>query len=157
VTAVVVVAPIVSDADIDAMMAVERASFTNPWTRDMYLSELANPTVSRFLLARTAGNQIVGFCSFWLIVDELHINNVAVLPECRGAGIGSALIRRAFREAREAGAVRALLEVRRSNEAARRLYERFGFHVIRVRREYYTQPIEDALVLGCEPLPAEGS
>lgn len=153
----IVVAPLTSDAEIEAMMAIEHASFTNPWTREMYVAELANPTVSRFLLARTSEGHIVGFCSFWVVVDELHINNVAVLPECRGRGIGSTLLHHAFREARARGVVRALLEVRRSNEAARRLYERFGFHVIRVRREYYTQPIEDALVLGCEPLPEEGS
>jgi len=89
----------------------------------------------------------VGFCSFWLIADEVHINNLAVLPSERRAGIGSALLDRALLEGDRLGARRATLEVRRSNDAARHLYERFGFRVAGVRRAYYTDPIEDALIL----------
>ena len=89
----------------------------------------------------------VGFCSFWRVLDELHINNLAVLPDCRRTGVGSALLTRALREGIARGARRATLEVRRSNEAARQLYERFGFVVAGVRQSYYSHPVEDALVL----------
>jgi [ribosomal protein S18]-alanine N-acetyltransferase len=145
--------PLASADDIDYILAIEHASFTNPWTREMYLAELASPKVSRFLLAANAATQIVGFCAYWLVVDELHINNLAVLPEWRQRGFGRALLAAAVEDARRHGAVRALLEVRRSNLVAQRLYEHAGFEVARVRHEYYTQPVEDALVLACEPLP----
>jgi ribosomal-protein-alanine N-acetyltransferase len=152
----IAIRPLTSAADIDHILAVEHASFTNPWTREMYLAELASPKVSRFQLAANAAGQTVGFCAYWLVVDELHINNLAVLPEWRGRGFGRALLAAAIDDARTHGAVRALLEVRRSNVIAQRLYEQAGFDVVRVRREYYTQPVEDALVLACEPLPYLG-
>lgn len=146
------VEPLSSAADLDAILLVEQASFTNPWTRDMYLAELDHPERSFFFLARDARLQVVGFCSFWLIGDELHINNLAVSPAERRAGAGSALLSRALAEGVHLGAVRALLEVRTSNTAARALYERFGFTVAGVRRGYYTNPAEDALVLWREGL-----
>ncbi len=139
--------PLTSGGDIDAVLAVEQASFTNPWTREMYQSELRNEGVSFFFLARHSSGHVIGFCSFWRVLDELHINNLAVLPGHRGRGVGSSLLTRVLAEASTLGVARALLEVRRSNDAARRLYERFGFTVAGVRRQYYTRPVEDAIVL----------
>jgi ribosomal-protein-alanine N-acetyltransferase len=133
--------------DVDAILDVERSSFTNPWTRDMYLAELENEGVSYVYVARLPDRTIVGFCSFWRIFEELHINNLAVTPHFRHAGIGTALLKRALVEGAQLGATRATLEVRRSNEVARRLYEQLGFSVAGVRRGYYTHPVEDALVL----------
>src|SRR5216683_3224520 len=86
------------------------------------------------------------------VLDELHINNLAVLPAYRRAGIGSALLTHVLDEGARMGARRATLEVRRSNEAARQLYERFGFSVVGVRQGYYSNPVEDALVLWREEL-----
>jgi len=149
----IVTRPLASVDDIDHILAIEHAAFTNPWTREMYLAELANPKVSRFQLAANAAGQIVGFCSYWHVVDELHLNNLAVLPEWRGRGFGWALLSATVDDARAHGVVRALLEVRRSNIVAQSLYARAGFDVVRVRKDYYTQPVEDALVLACEPLP----
>ena len=137
---------VTSAAEIDGILVVEQASFTNPWTRDMYLSELGNEGVS-FIYAAREQERVVGFCSFWRIFDELHINNLAVAPEARRAGVASALLEHILREGAKLGATRATLEVRRSNEIARRLYERFGFSTAGVRRAYYTHPTEDALVL----------
>jgi ribosomal-protein-alanine N-acetyltransferase len=148
----VTIEPLASEADIEAIIAVEHASFTNPWTRDMYLAELENRGVSFFFVARDDTRQIVGFCAFWRVLDELHINNLAVLPAARRTGVASALLRRVLAEGAKLGARRATLEVRRSNEIARRLYERFGFSVAGVRRGYYSQPTEDALVLWRESL-----
>jgi ribosomal-protein-alanine N-acetyltransferase len=136
-----------SSSEIDAILAIEEASFTNPWTRDMYLAELANRGVSYFFVAKDGSGRVVGFCSFWRVLDELHINNLAVAPAFRRNGIATALLIRVLEEGTKLGAHRATLEVRRSNEAARLLYERFGFTVAGVRRGYYTNPVEDALVL----------
>jgi [ribosomal protein S18]-alanine N-acetyltransferase len=136
-----------SPGQIDDVLAIEAASFTNPWTREMYLSELENHGVSYCFLAKDANGHVAGFCSFWRVLDELHINNLAVKPEVRRLGAGSALLQRVLHEAARFGARRVTLEVRRSNEPARLLYERFGFSVAGVRRGYYTKPVEDALVL----------
>ncbi|MBI3491062.1 MAG: ribosomal protein S18-alanine N-acetyltransferase [Acidobacteria bacterium] len=136
------------------MLAIEHASFTNPWTREMYLSELENRGVSFCFLARDEHDHVVGFCSFWRILDELHINNLAVLPACRRVGVAAALLTHVLAEGVRLGAQRATLEVRRSNEPARLLYERFGFTVKGVRHAYYTGPVEDALVLWRDRLEA---
>ncbi len=147
-----VVEPLTSKADLDAVLGIEEASFTSPWTREMYLAEFENTGVSFFYLARTPLGEIIGFCSFWRVLDELHINNLAVAPEHRRAGVATALLSRVLEDGGRHGARRATLEVRRSNEPAQRLYERFGFTVAGVRRAYYTNPVEDALILWKEGL-----
>jgi ribosomal-protein-alanine N-acetyltransferase len=91
--------------------------------------------------------QTVAFCACWLLVDELHINSLAVAPERRRQGLASELMRGVLAAARAEGALKATLEVRRSNEAARALYERLGFVVEAIRPDYYTNPREDALIL----------
>lgn len=139
--------PLGGDADLDGVLEVESESFTNPWTRDMYDWELRNRSVCHILVVRTANCRVAGFCAFWLVFDEIHINNVAILPRFRGMGIGTALLKQVFVEGARLGAPRATLEVRASNEAALRLYTRLGFHVHGTRRHYYTNPVEDALIL----------
>jgi len=139
--------------DIDDVLAIEEAAFTNPWTRAMYVTELENRTVSYCFLARDASRRAIGFCSFWHVLDELHINNLAVLPDFRRHGIGSELLSFVLKKGVELGARRATLEVRRSNDAARELYERFGFRVAGVRASYYSKPVEDALVLWLDAMP----
>ena len=125
----------------------------------MYLAELENIGVSFCFLSRDADRRAVGFCSFWRILDELHINNLAVLPEFRRTGIASALLKFVLGHGAVLGARRATLEMRRSNDNARLLYERFGFSVAGARKDYYSKPVEDALVLWREdlPLPARRS
>jgi ribosomal-protein-alanine N-acetyltransferase len=147
-----IIKPLTTPEDIDAVVTIEEASFTNPWTREMYVAEQENRGVSFCYLAQHASGVIVGFCSFWRVLDELHINNLAVLPAFRRGGVGSALLAHVLREGARLGARRATLEVRRSNEPARTLYERFGFTVAGVRRGYYTKPVEDALILSCDRL-----
>src|ERR687887_1702158 len=132
---------------IDDVLSIEEASFTNPWTREMYLADLENRGISACFLAQDPAGRVVGFCSVWRVADELHINNLAVKPEFRRMGVATALLNHVLGEAARLGARRATLEVRRSNDAARRLYERLGFAVAGVRRAYYTSPVEDALVL----------
>lgn len=135
------------EQDLEGVLAVESASFTNPWTREMYAWELQNRSVCHIYVVRTPEHHVVGFCAFWLVFDEIHINNVAILPELRGRGIGTALMHHVMGEAHRLGAKRATLEVRASNEGARKLYERLGFYVAATRRNYYSHPVEDALIL----------
>jgi len=139
--------PLGGDTDLDGVLSVEAESFTNPWTREMYAWELRNRSVCHIYLVRTPDSAVAGFCAFWFVFDEIHINNVAMRPQFRGRGIGSTLLRHVLSEARRLGARRATLEVRASNEGARRLYERLGFYVAATRRNYYTNPVEDALIL----------
>ena len=143
---------VTSPEQIDAVLAIEEASFTNPWTRVMYLAELENAGVSFCFTASDPAGRVVGFCSFWRVLDELHINNLAVLPDVRRGGVATALLTHVLTYGAALGARRATLEVRRSNEPARLLYERFGFSVAGVRHGYYTKPVEDALVLWRENL-----
>jgi ribosomal-protein-alanine N-acetyltransferase len=142
-----------TEADLDEVLEVEHASFRNPWTRQMFVWEMQNAGVSHAYVLRTPEWRVAGFCTVWRVLDEVHINNVAVRPECRGHGAGRILLMFVLREGAVHGAARATLEVRRSNAAALKLYEGLGFKVAGARRNYYTNPVEDALILWLEPLP----
>ncbi len=154
------IARLASEADLDAVLEIEAESFTNPWTREMYRWELQNPAVCHVYLARTPAGAAVGFCSFWLVFDEIHVNNVAVRPAYRRLGVGGTLMRHVLEAAHGLGARRATLEVRASNADALRFYQRLGFGVAGTRRHYYTNPVEDALILwwpeGSGPDPSPG-
>ena len=141
------VEPLLDERDLEGVLEVEAVSFNNPWTREMYARELQNSTVCHIFIVRSEEWAVAGFCSFWIVCDEMHINNVALRPQCRAQGIGTELLRRAIGAATELGAKRATLEMRASNAPARRLYERLGFYVAGTRRNYYTHPVEDALIL----------
>jgi ribosomal-protein-alanine N-acetyltransferase len=134
-------------ADLDAVLAIEQASFNNPTTREWYETELRRPEVCFVYAIRTADSPVAGFCAFWRVIDQIHINNLAIHPHYRRRGLGRVLLARVLEEAAALGAPDATLEVRRSNVAARRLYEQAGFALAGVRTAYYTNPIEDALIL----------
>ena len=135
------------ESDLEGILEVERESFTSPWTREMYAWELQNRAVCHIYIVRTPECRVTGFCAFWLVFDEIHINNLALRPGYRGQGYGTALLHHVLLEARRLGARRATLEVRAGNAGALRLYERLGFYVAGTRRNYYTNPVEDALIL----------
>ena len=141
------IARTLSERDLDEIVAIEQASFSNPWTREMYIRELQNPDVSFLYVLRISGEGIVAFCSFWLVLDEVHINNIAVRQDFRGRGLGTALLEHVLEAGASRGAARATLEVRRSNAPARRLYEQLGFEIAATRPNYYVSPAEDALIL----------
>ena len=134
-------------ADLDAVLAIEEASFNNPTTREWYEGELKRPEVCFIYVLRTDDQPVAAFCAFWLVVDQAHINNLAVRPELRGRGLGTQLLESILVEARHLGATSLTLEVRRSNIAAQRLYAKAGFFEHSVRKNYYTQPVEDAIIL----------
>ncbi len=142
-----------TDADLDGVLAIEDAAFNNPTTREWYESELKRPEVCFIYVLRTPECQVAAFCAFWRVVDQIHINNLAVLPAWLGQGLASHLLAEVMTESARMGVDCATLEVRRSNTAALRLYAKAGFVEAGVRRNYYTQPVEDALVLVCKSTP----
>ena len=133
--------------DLDQVAALEAASFTTPWTREILARELRNSDVVRVYVLRGAGARVVAFCACWVLADELHINTLAVEAGERRKGLATKLLRFVLQEAVAAGVKQATLEVRRSNDAALRLYERLGFVVKGVRPKYYSSPEEDGLIL----------
>jgi [ribosomal protein S18]-alanine N-acetyltransferase len=138
---------VLSPADRAAILALEAGSFANPWTPESFEAMRASPA-SRIYVARRGTDDPVAFCAGWLIVDELHVHTVTVHPAHRRRGIGLGLLRYVLRDT---GALRATLEVRRSNVAALSLYERLGFKVSAVRERYYENPREDGLILWLNP------
>jgi ribosomal-protein-alanine N-acetyltransferase len=136
-----------SAADLAAVDALQRESFTNPWGAEAIRWELEHTDVARLYVLEAPGGAIVAYCACWLVFDELHINSLAVEPSRRRAGLARWLLQRVLAEMAETGARSATLEVRTSNVAARSLYEGLGFKVEGVRRNYYQEPKEDGLVL----------
>ena len=139
--------PLTDPGDLAGIQEVDRLSFPSPWTRAMYEEELRHAGTAFIIVLRTGTTPVAGYCSYRLIAEELQVNNVAVRPEHRGKGFGRALVESALAHGRAAGALTALLEVRRSNLAAQRLYLRLGFVQVGERLRYYSHPDEDALVL----------
>lgn len=138
---------LVTSADLDGVLAIEDASFNNATTREWYEAELRRPEVCVIYILRLPECPVAAFCAFWRVAGQIHINNLAVLPEWRGQGLASRLLAEVMAESAQLGMTSATLEVRRSNTPAVRLYARAGFVEAGVRRNYYTQPVEDALVL----------
>ncbi len=133
-------------ADIPAILKVEHASFTLPWTRQAFYNELVHNQFARYTVAELDG-QVIGYCGMWIILDEAHITNIAILPEYRGKKIGKALLIYKMAEAKISGAATMVLEVRVSNHIAQRLYQSLGFRKIGVRPRYYTDNHEDAYIM----------
>lgn len=153
------VEPLAGPADLDAVIDIEEASFHKPTGRAWYEAELARPDVCAVYVIRTKDAPVAGFIAFWRVLDEMHINNLAVHPAHRGRGLGRTLLRGALAAAARQGIRRATLEVRRSNGPALRLYEGAGFSVAGVRPNYYAEPVEDALLLSAalDPFAAGSS
>jgi len=141
------------EADLVAAIEVEAAAFGGSATRMTLRRELARGDLARVFIVRAAMEPVVGYCSAWLIADELHINSLAVRAAWRRRGAARALLAHVLEDARGGGATRVTLEVRPSNLAARRLYDRLGFTLAGTRPAYYTDPREDALILWREQTP----
>lgn len=133
------------ERDLDRVMEIEKICFSSPWSRRMFLSEISDNPFSTSLVARDL-SRVVAYICFWIVFDEVHLMNLAVHPSERRHGLAQELLQVALEKGKRQGARVATLEVRRSNEAAKRLYERNGFAVVSVRKHYYTDPKEDALL-----------
>ncbi len=146
-------------ADLAALAALEAACFTHPWTEAQIAEEMSvAPPGGVFVLEgpprpeETAG--ICAYCAFRVVLDEMHVMNVAVAPKARRRGLARRLLGFALRRAARAGARRAFLELRVGNREALALYQLLGFRPLSRRRAYYRHPVEDALVLVLEELAA---
>ncbi|MCI0370442.1 MAG: ribosomal protein S18-alanine N-acetyltransferase [candidate division NC10 bacterium] len=146
-----IIAPI-REEDLPAVLAIEAATFSAPWTEEMFRWELEQAGTGLAWVARR-GERVVGYLFTWVVAGEFHINNIAVAPAYRGQGIADALLKTGLGEAVGRGARVALLEVRESNAPARALYARWRFAVAGRRKRYYSHPTEDALLMRCEDLP----
>jgi len=139
--------------DLDAIMRIEARSFTAPWTRRMYEIELNENPFARTLAARD-GAALIGYVCAWVVFEELRLMTLAVSPERRRAGIASALVRAILAQGRDEGTRRAVLEVRAGNTAAIALYEQHGFRRHAIRHSYYSEPVEDAVLMELDPIPS---
>jgi ribosomal-protein-alanine N-acetyltransferase len=137
--------------DVNGVQEVERACFPVPWPANAFRHELTQNKNARYVVARE-GDRIVGYAGLWLMVDEAHITTFAVLPEHRRRRIGERMLQRLFDIADELGAEWLTLEVRVSNLGAQRLYEKYGFRRAGVRRRYYSDNNEDALIMWTDRL-----
>jgi [ribosomal protein S18]-alanine N-acetyltransferase len=132
-------------ADLPAVLAIEADAFTMPWSEATYAGLLRRSDADLFLAE--AEGEVLGYAALWAVLDQGELGNIAVAPRRRGRGVGTRLLQVVFQRARERGVKELYLEVRVSNTAAQRLYERHGFQVVGRRRGYYAEPPEDALVL----------
>lgn len=137
-------------ADIPAVLAVDSLSFPSPANEQLFLNELTDNLLAHYqALVRddAAGESLVGFAGFWLIAGEIHISTIAVHPEERGRGRGEWLLLNLLLEARRMEPLLVTLEVRRSNTVAQALYRKYHFEEVGLRRRYYHDTGEDALLM----------
>jgi ribosomal-protein-alanine N-acetyltransferase len=130
------------------VLEIERASFTYPWSTNFFLQEL-KVGCAHSLLA-TAGDKSVGYIIYWLLPREIDIHNLAVHPDFRRRGIGKTLLEAVIDEARRHAVDRVTLEVRKSNEAAKKLYQVLGFSAKGLRKGYYSDDGEDAVIMALD-------
>jgi ribosomal-protein-alanine N-acetyltransferase len=131
--------------DLPEVLAIEKASFQTPWSADLFSAEIRKP-ISVVRVVKKNG-RVVGYLCSNIVLDEGHILNLAVHPEFRRHGIASRLIGEMLDIMAESSCRSVFLEVRISNEEARKMYEKFGFGLLATRRNYYVSPVEDAVVM----------
>ena len=133
--------------DVEPVYAIELATFPAPWTLDSFHYEMRENQFSHYIVAENEAGKIIGFCGIWIVIDSAQITNVAVLEEARGLGIGEQLMREAIQAAKAGGAETMSLEVRVTNTVAQNLYRKLQFQDGGIRKGYYTDNGEDALVM----------
>lgn len=133
-------------SDIDEIVELEKLCFATPWSRESLLYDATENHMSAYIVAELEGH-VVGYVGIWVILDEGHINNVAVSPEYRRLQIGSRLIDTMIKATQAEGVKSHTLEVRAGNEPAKKLYAKFGFKEAGVRKGYYEDNGEDAIIM----------
>jgi ribosomal-protein-alanine N-acetyltransferase len=155
---------VIEPATVEALpdiLKIEEACFSAPWTRKMMEAELSGNPFAHFLLAKPLSpcqvdfGSIVAYLCFWVVFEEVRLMNLAVIESMRHRGIAKALVTEALELGQAQAAVRAVLEVRASNHAAHALYRSLGFRNVSNRPMYYTNPIEDALLMELDPIVLE--
>ena len=149
--------------DLSDIVKVEEACFSAPWTRTMLEAEMSGNQFAHFLVAKHAveggssASPIIGYLCFWIVFEEVRFMNLAVIESMRRRGIARSLVATALQAGASQSAVRAVLEVRSTNEPAQALYHRLGFQRVGVRPRYYTNPVEDAVLMELQPIPSESA
>ena len=141
--------------DVNELLGIEQTQFPEPWTKTMLLDEIGNTETRRYTVA-VLGGTIVGYLGVMFVMDELHVNTIGTLPGFEGRGVATSLMDDAWRDALARGLVRATLEVATSNQRAQRLYFRYGFKPVGIRKNYYERTREDALVLWADVVDLDG-
>jgi ribosomal-protein-alanine N-acetyltransferase len=132
--------------DLERVLEIEQVSFPTPWPRDAYSHELRENRLACYVVARVM-HKIVGYAGMWVILDEAHVTTIAVEPDSRRRRIGERLLIALMEETMKRGARWVTLEVRKSNAVAQALYRKYGFKEIGVRKAYYSDNREDAIVM----------
>ncbi|MFD2211613.1 ribosomal protein S18-alanine N-acetyltransferase [Virgibacillus halophilus] len=133
-------------ADIEAVMKVETATYTSPWERHIFFQELSQNFHAHYYVLELEG-EVIGYAGMWVVVDDAQITNIAILPGYRGKKYGEQLFRFMVGKAVILGAVHLSLEVRVSNHIAQRMYSKFGLVEGGIRKNYYSDNQEDAIVM----------
>ncbi|OYD56412.1 ribosomal-protein-alanine N-acetyltransferase [Fictibacillus aquaticus] len=136
-------------SDIEDIVGIEQCSFATPWTAEAFHNEIVGNQFAHYMLIEE-NFQTIGYCGVWVVMDEAHITNIAILPEHRGRKLGVALLEQVMKLAKRYGAATMTLEVRLTNTPARKLYEKLGFQNGGIRKNYYSDNGEDALVMWVE-------
>lgn len=136
---------LMDELDLDGVLEVSSLSLKESWSKEAFSKELSNP-LAKYIIAKS-DDRIIGFAGVWIIVDEGHITNIAVHPDFRGQGIGSKLVYSLVEKSKTFGCNALTLEVRSSNIVAQNLYEKFGFISEGIRKNYYEDNKEDALIM----------
>jgi len=132
--------------DLEAVHRIECSSFPNPWTKEAFMHELFENQYAHYFVIEME-EEIVGYCGLWVVFDDAQITNIAVLPTYRGQKLGETLLSYVMRFAKECEASQMTLEVRVSNLVAQALYKKLGFKEIGIRKNYYSDNQEDALLM----------
>lgn len=138
--------------DVDAVYAIEQATFSTPWSRQSFVDEMTTNKCARYVVAEENG-RVIAYAGVWLVFEEGHITNIAVQAEERGRGVGTAVTRALMQYAANMGVQYLTLEVRKSNLAAQKMYKSLGFLELGVRKRYYEDNGEDAYLMVCQDMP----
>lgn len=131
---------------LSSVLAIEAVSFPTPWTHRAYMGELTRNSFAHYFVGLIEG-EVIGYIGLWIMVDEAHITTIAVSPDYRGNRLAERFIEFSEEYSKVWGAEKMILEVRVSNEAAQKVYKRMGFHAIGLRKQYYRDTLEDAIVM----------
>ena len=137
------------EEDLPVVVEIENISYPNSWQLSSFKGEIENRPISNpYVIIYRPLEKIIGYVIYWHIRNEVQISNIAISPEYRQLGVGEGVLKKVLHEMRHKGAEFVFLEVRPSNLAARRLYEKLGFTILGLRKGYYRNPSEDAIVMG---------
>lgn len=137
------------EKDLDLVLEIEKLSFSNPWRLTTFIGEIGNYPISiPFVIVHRPKKRVIGYIILWFIQEEVQLSNFAIHPDHRRRGLGETVLRHVLDKIKAQGAREIFLEVRPSNTAAIRLYDKLGFQILGVRRNYYHFPAEDALIMG---------